>query len=251
MSTTDPLGEIRARRWFYEFDLPDGTRTLSGLPAGVESVHTTRRVMLDAALDHAGARDCSGLTAVDLACHQGWFALHLARRNFASILGVDARAGHLEDAALMARVLGIPTFATRRLDIEAAAAADIGEHDLTLMLGVLYHLENPVRALRLARAVTRRLLVIETQVVPHMHGLIEWGAEPRPLQGVFGVVDETPERHAGEASLHGICLAPSAPTLHWMLGRVGFGRVVQIIPPWYGYQQLVRGSRVMFAAFVE
>jgi hypothetical protein len=55
-----------------------------------------------------------------------------------------------------------------RLDIEEARAAEIGTHDVTLMLGLLYHLENPVRALRLARAVTRRVLVIESQVVPHL-----------------------------------------------------------------------------------
>jgi tRNA (mo5U34)-methyltransferase len=251
VSGADLLREVRSRRWFYEFELPDGTRTASHLPAGVEAIHQTRRVMLDAALDHFGARDCAGLTAVDLACHQGWFALHLARRNFASILGVDARAEHLEDAQLMARTLGIATFATRRLDLEAAVATDIGVHDVTLMLGVLYHLENPVRALRLARAVTRGGLVIETQVVPHLQGMVEWGAEPRPVQGVFGVVDETAECHASEASLHGICLAPSAATLQWLLGRVGFRRIVRILAPPGGYDQLVRGSRVMFAAFVE
>src|SRR6476469_8553155 len=157
------LEAIRARPWFYEFALPDGTRTTSHLPPGVEKIHETRLALLDQALDASVGRDCSRLTAVDLACHQGWFAMQLARRNFRSILGVDARDEHLADARLMAEVLGVKTFRTLKADLEAAQAADIGVHDVTLMLGLLYHLENPVRALRLARAVTRRTLVIETQ----------------------------------------------------------------------------------------
>jgi len=51
MSETALLERVRARQWFYEFELPDGTRTRSALPAGVEAIHTTRLAMLDAVLD--------------------------------------------------------------------------------------------------------------------------------------------------------------------------------------------------------
>jgi tRNA (mo5U34)-methyltransferase len=247
------LEAIRARPWFYEFVLPDGTRTKSHLPAGVEKIHETRLALLEQALDASLGRDCAALTAVDLACHQGWFAMHLAKRNFRSILGVDARDEHLADARLMAGVLGATAFRTRKLDIEDARAEDIGVHDVTLMLGLLYHLENPVRALRLARAVTRRMMVIETQVVPHMSGMVDWGSWQfqRPMVGAFGIIDETEETHASEASMHGICLAPSIEALAWLLKRVGFRRVERLLPPPDGYEQLVAQKRVMFAAHVE
>jgi hypothetical protein len=247
------LERVRARPWFYEFALPDGTRTESYLPKGVERIHETRLLLLERALDAAFGRDCSALTAVDLACHQGWFAMQLAKRNFRSILGVDARDEHLADAALIAEALGVKTFRTRKADLEEARAADIGVHDVTLMLGLLYHLENPVRVLRLARAVTRRMLVIETQVVPHMSGMVDWGSWrfQRPMVGAFGVIDETEETHAPEASMHGICLAPSIETLEWLLKRVGFARVERLVPPPDGYEQLVARKRAMFAAHVE
>ena len=245
------LERIRARPWFYEFELPDGTRTKSHLPPGVERIHDTRRLLLDQALDRAIGRDASQLTAVDLACHQGWVALHIAKRCFRSILGVDARVEHLADARLMAEVLGVPAFRTQKADLEEARAADIGVHDVTLMLGLLYHLENPVRVLRLARAVTRKVLVIETQVVPHMSGIVDWGSWrfQRPMVGAFGIIDETAETHASEASVHGICLAPSIETLEWLLKRVGFARVERLVPPPDGYEQLVAQKRVMFAAY--
>ena len=247
------LDRVRAREWFYEFDLPDGTRTRSTLPPGVERIHHTRLAMLEAALDRAVGRDCAALTAVDLACHQGWFALHLAKRGFKSILAADARPQHLADAQLMADVLGVRTLRTQRLDIEEARAEEIGVHDVTLMLGLLYHLENPVRALRLARAVTRRVMVIESQVVPHLTGMVDWGSWrfQRPMVGCFGIIDETDETHAPEAAIRGICLAPSLPALEWLLKRVGFARVERLQPPPDGHEQLVGQKRAMFAAHVD
>ena len=253
MAETALLERVRSRQWFYEFDLPDGTRTRSALPPGVEAIHTTRLAMLEALLDRVVGRNAAGLTALDLACHQGWFALHLARRGFDSILAVDARPEHLADAQLMADVLGVKTLTPLQLDIEDARPADLGTHDVTLMLGLLYHLENPVRALRLARAVTRKTLVIESQVVPHLSGMIDWGSWrfQRPMVGNFGIVDESDETHAPEASVRGICLAPSIEALAWLLKRVGFARVERLMPPPGGHEQLVGEKRAMFAAHVE
>ena len=247
------LERVRAREWFYEFDLPDGTRTRSTLPPGVERIHQTRLAMLEAALDRAVGRDCAALTAVDLACHQGWFALQLAKRGFKSILAADVRPQHLADAQLMADVLGVRTLRTQRVDIEEARAEEIGVHDVTLMLGLLYHLENPVRALRLARAVTRRVMVIESQVVPHLSGMVDWGSWrfQRPMVGCFGIIDESEETHAPEAAIRGICLAPSLPALEWLLHRVGFARVERLPPPPDGHEQLVGQKRAMFAAHVD
>jgi hypothetical protein len=253
MAEPATLERVRSRPWFYEFDLPDGTRTRCTLPAGVEKIHAMRLEMMERALDASVGRDCSTLTAVDLACHQGWFALHLARRRFQSILAVDARAEHLADAQLMADVLGVRTLKPLQLDIEDARAEQIGQHDVTLMLGLLYHLENPVRALRLARAVTRRVLLIESQVVPNLSGTVDWGSWQfqRHMVGSFGIIDETEETHAPEASVRGICLAPSIPALEWLLKRVGFARVERLLPPPDGHEQLVGHKRAMFAAHVE
>lgn len=247
------LEQVRSRKWFYEFELPDGTRTESYVPRGVEGVHTTRLAMLEEALERRFGKDLSGLTAVDLACHEGWFAFHLAQRGATPVLGLDVRPSHVTDAALMARAMGIGTFSARVLDIENASAEEVGTHDVTLMLGLLYHLENPVRALRLARAVTRKALYIETQVVPHMSGVVDWGSYvfQRRMVGVFGIVDEIGETHAPEAGTGGICLAPSIESLEWMLKKVGFGTVERLTPPPDGYEQHVAQKRVMFAAYVD
>ena len=253
MADAGLLQQVRARQWFYEFELPDGTRTPSYLPPGVEKIHTTRLALMEQALDAALGSDVSRLSAVDLACHQGWFAMHLARRGFREVVGVDGRDHHLADASLVARALGMRNFRTLRADLEDAKPADIGEFDVTLMLGLLYHLENPVRMLRLARAVTRRLMLIESQVVPNLSGVVDWGSHhfQRHMVGAFGIIDETEEGHGNETGIRGICLAPSIEALEWLLKRVGFARVERLLPPPDGYEQLVNHKRAMFAAHVE
>jgi hypothetical protein len=109
-----------------------------------------------------------------------------------------------------------------------------------------------VRALRLARAVTRRVFVIETQVVPHFEGHVDWGSSAfqRPLKGIFGIVDETGESGGPETGMHGICLAPSLPGLAWLLRRVGFENVTHVLAPETGNEQFVRHRRAMFSATV-
>jgi len=43
-----------------------------------------------------------------------------------------------------------------------------------------------------------------------MSGVVDWGAYTfqRHMVGAFGIIDETEETHAPEASTPGICLAP-------------------------------------------
>ena len=53
----------------------------------------------------------------------------------------------------------------RIVDFYDLPAEGLGQFDYTLFLGVLYHVEDPMRCLRQVAAVTREMCVIETQVV--------------------------------------------------------------------------------------
>jgi tRNA (mo5U34)-methyltransferase len=253
MTPSEALAQVRARQWFYEFDLPDGTTTPSYLPPGVAKIHSTRLEMLWRALAPLAAAGWPALTAVDVACHQGFFASHLARKGCRDVLAVDARPEHIADTALIGALYGLPNLRTAQVDINRLDPATLGTFDVTLMLGLLYHVENPVGTMRLARALTRRACVIETQVVPNMTGVVDWGAYTfqRPMIGSFAIIDETDETHAPEASTTGICLCPSYDALVWVLRKVGFARVERIAPPADAYEQLAAGKRVMVIAYVD
>ena len=240
------------RPWFYPLTLPDGRSLPSTHDGRVDAVHTTRARMLDAFLADKFGADRSNLSAVDIACHQGWFSLQLARAGFGRVDAVDTRAEHVADAALLAKIYNFPAIRPRQRDVFARAPQVDGVHDLVLMFGLLYHLENPVGALRVARSLARTACVIETQVVPHLSGMVDWGSYEyvRPLKGCFGIIDEVDETHAPEASVTGVCLAPSTEGLLWLLRAVGFRDAYVLPVPADGYEQLRHGKRVMVAALV-
>ena len=253
MDSRSALAATRDRQWFYEFDLPDGTTTTSYLPDEVRGIHTTRLAMLWAALAPITARTpWESLTAVDIACHQGFFATHLARRKCRRVLAIDARADHLADTALMGDVFGLDNLTTLQADVDTLDTGALGTFDIALMLGLLYHIENPVGALRRARALTRGALVVETQVTPNMTGIVDWGSQlyQRDIVGSFGLIDETRDTDDAESSVHGICVVPSYEALVWLLRAVGFARVERVEPPVGAYEQLRSGKRVMVVAHV-
>jgi len=242
-----------SRDWFYAFELPTGERTRCYLAPEVARIHDTRRAMMAAALAaHFGAAPRTGARAIDLACHEGWFAQQAVEMGFGEVLGVDARQAHVDDARLAAEACAVPGLRFERADVHALDAAALGRYDLVLCLGLLYHLENPVGALRQARALTADggLCLVETQVAPNLSGPLDYGHHTfvKPMMGSFAVVDETDETHGPETSTTGICLVPSVEALLWILRKVGFARADVLPVPDEGYEQLRYGKRVMVAA---
>ncbi len=252
LTQQESIATVAARPWFYEFDLPDGQRTKSYLPAGVSQIHTTRLEMLLSALAPVVQGDWAGNSIIDVACHQGYFASHLARKGSA-VLAIDARPEHIADTELIARAYGLTNLTAAKHDINELRPGDLGQFDVSLMLGLLYHIENPVGAIRLARALTRKVCVIETQVVPNMTGIVDWGSYQfqRPMVASFGIIDETAETHAPEASTTGICITPSYEALLFMMKKLGFTRVERVAVPAGGYEQLASGKRVMVVGYVD
>lgn len=246
------IEQAHARQWFYAYELPDGSTTPTSHGSDIQAIHDTRWRMLDRCVGERLGADRGGLTALDLASHQGWFAVQLARAGFGRVLGIDARASHVEDSSLIRDIYGLDQLAFRQGDVHALDAQDPGAFDLVLMLGLLYHLENPVGALRACRELCRGLCIIETQIVPGMTGFVDYGSYRfvRPLKGSFGIIDETGETHGPEASITGICLVPSLEALVWILHKVGFARVDVLQPPEDAYEQLKYHKRVMVAAQV-
>jgi hypothetical protein len=244
--------ELRAHHWLYPFELPDGevVQTIEGGTWNI--LHTTRSRMMDAVLERTFAAGLAGLTAIDLACNQGYFGMQLARRGCKRVLGVDARQVLVDQARLMATVIGLENYAATRADIHELDPAALGRFDVVLVLGLLYHLENPIGAIRTAHALTGRVCFIETQLMPPAApGPIDWGSErvKKPVHGAFGVIDETHEVDCPLASMRGISLVPSLEALVWIMQAVGFKQVTVLPPPADGWEQLVSGKRAMVAGF--
>jgi len=246
------IEQAHARQWFYSYPLPDGSTTPTYHGSDIKAIHDTRWQMLETCLDERLGTAVENLTALDLASHQGWFAWQMAMKGFSSVLGIDARESHVSDSTLIRDIYGLDQLAFEQGDIHSQNAAQRGQFDVVLMLGLLYHLENPVGALRTCRELCKNLCIIETQIVPGMTGYVDYGSYQyvRPLKGSFGIIDETEETHGPEASITGVCLVPSLDALLWLLRKVGFSDVAVLQPPDGAYEQLRFHKRVMVAAQV-
>ena len=180
------IEQAQTREWFYADELPDGSVTPTYHGIDIQAIHDTRWHMLRDCLDQRFSGDRSDLSALDLASHQGWFAVKMAQAGFGRVQGIEARRSHVDDSSLIADIYGLPGLSFRQGDIHALDAQGLGAFDVVLMMGLLYHLENPVGALRTCRALCRNLCLIETQIVPGMSGWVDYGGYQyvRPLKAV-------------------------------------------------------------------
>lgn len=111
------------------------------------------------ALDLVRSRaDLNGLRVLDLACCHGAFATAFADAG-ANVLGIEGRQGNLDHA---------PSGSARYElgDVRDLSAERHGTHDVTLCLGILYHLgvEDALRLFVAMREVTERFAVIDTHI---------------------------------------------------------------------------------------
>jgi tRNA (mo5U34)-methyltransferase len=239
----DELDSVKQQKWFYEFTLPDGTKTESYLPEFARQIHLTREKALRRYLGTL-ARDC--ITALDISCHEGFFSLVL-REYFNHVIGVDKNAESLDKANQIAKLLGHPDIIFNNSSFEDWA--EDRNADFVLCFGLLYHVENPIQILRKLALLAKKAVCIETQVLPYnLSGSIEDGSYlwQRELNGLFGLcVDYS---HRTEGGLTDLALVPSRQALEFLLKQFGFKIVNFYNPEPSDYEQFVRGHRVVVYA---
>lgn len=101
----------------------------------------------------------AGLRVLDLACRMGAFSVCLAEAG-AMLLGIEGRAENFY------RIPATPNARFNLGDVRDLSAAQHGWWDVTLCLGILYHLEaeDAVRLLRAMREVTKGFAVVDTHI---------------------------------------------------------------------------------------
>ena len=247
VTPNDKLEAVKNRSWFYEFELPDGSRTTPDIPEAVRQVHSSRLTKLREVIA-ARAPDAAELTAVDFASHEGFFSLELAR-HFKSVRGLEFAVESAEGARLMTDVLGVSNVSYEIADLTRCGYRREWEADFVLCYGLLYHLENPVEVIRLATQLARQHILIETQIFPYdISGMIEDGHYrwQRGVHGVFSLsTDYAGQREGGSTN---VALVPSLNALTHLLTAFGFGDI-EVLPALADdYEQFSRKSRVVVYA---
>lgn len=194
-----------------------------------ESLNSSRWAVVSALL--SGLKEPLGLrTAVDVGCGLGYFSGLLQSAGL-QVSAVDGRAENVEEARRR-----LPQITFQQCDAEDAALQKLGTFDLVFCFGLLYHLENPLLAIRHLCAMTGRLLLVEGVIFP--------GDEP-----IMGLVDEGPTEDQG---LNHFAFYPTEACLQKMLYRAGFRFVYRfaLMPehPEYHSGLHTRKIRTMVAA---
>jgi FkbM family methyltransferase len=144
--------------------------------------------------------------ALDAGCGVGFFAQTLTELGLET-RGFDGRFENVVEARKR-----FPQIAFEHGDIESAEIAALGTFDLVLCFGLLYHLENPMRAIRHLRALAGTGLLIESMCVPGNDARMILREEPSQI----------------DQSLTDMAFYPSEPCLVKMLYRAGFAHVYRV-----------------------
>jgi tRNA (mo5U34)-methyltransferase len=141
-----------------------------------QGVFTPGRNLVAEIADFAGLpRDLRGLRILDIGAWHGCFSFECERRGAREVVALttedDAWSGFSELARITSsRVVRRLPGTVYRLD-----PGELGQFDLVLFFGVLYHLRYPLLAIDNIRNICRGTVLIETHTVDH-----GWLKERRP-----------------------------------------------------------------------
>jgi tRNA (mo5U34)-methyltransferase len=241
---------ITEPRWMYEFDLGEGVKTPL-VAEELRSIHETRAEMLFQEIDRRYPGGLSGFRCLDVACNEGYFS-HLLYQRGAQVTGIDIRPFNIERALAVREIYG---FDPDRLQFKVCdffALPDEGEeYEIVLFLGLLYHLENPMLAIRQLHKNTRSLCAIETQLTRQQNPISSgWGQTGvfLELPASLAIHRETDADGNNTASFHTLSFIPNSAAVHLMLETAGFQQTSQAAPlPGMNPQYLANDRGIFFA----
>jgi FkbM family methyltransferase len=159
-----------------------------------------------ARLEHLASLEIpvEGKTVLDVGCGVGHLSGFFAERG-ARVVCVDARPENI--ARLHSLYPGREAYVA---NVEFDRLSELGRFEIVFCYGLLYHVENPIAALRNMASCCGELLLLETVVTDY----------PRP---VFELVDEPPATK--NQAVSGFGCRPSPAFVAMALSRMGFSFV--------------------------
>lgn len=142
-------------KWYHSIDLGQGIVT----PGQGDTAAVLRTLGMPERLD--------GLSVLDIGAWDGFYSFEAERRGAARVLATDdfcwggpgwgTKAGFdLAHEAFNSRV------ESKEIPVLEISPDTVGQFDLVLFLGVLYHMRHPLLALERVASVTKRQLILET-----------------------------------------------------------------------------------------
>jgi 2-polyprenyl-3-methyl-5-hydroxy-6-metoxy-1,4-benzoquinol methylase len=200
------------------------------LPYGLSTRGEGESTRVDSLVRHAfpALRDVYGGTlagkrVLDVACNCGGFSIAAANAGAEHVLGFDIVERYIEQASFLRDALGLDQAEFRLLSVDEVTPETTGTFDVTLCLGILYHLEDPVGGMRQLAAVTDHAMLVDTNITggrftkkPLWHMNF-----PAPTQDKGATGDWRHETRVAQ-------FTPTATAVEALLGFLGFTRVTRL-----------------------
>jgi 2-polyprenyl-3-methyl-5-hydroxy-6-metoxy-1,4-benzoquinol methylase len=204
--------------WHYAFRFEGGldftTRHLRPGPLTDDPHRVLQRFrhFMPSVVEAAGG-SLAGKRVLDIGCNSGFWSIQCALLG-AEVVGFDARAELIEQANLIRSITGADNVRYEVLDFWDMTSEKLGQFDVVLNLGILYHLAEPLRALQRTRAMARDIILLDTTINSSADSILRmrW-EEPLDIRDAFtaGVVAHPSKsaielmlRHIGVSSFHEI-----------------------------------------------
>lgn len=254
MSKAELEAEIeRLAPFHHKLELPHGLSTF--LPGKMRREIEKTRVSnlikhaFPPLLDACGG-SLEGKRVLDVACNCGGFSFAAAEQGAEHVLGFDVVDHYLEQAALIQRANAAERVEFRKLDIEKLDPNDIGHFDVTFCFGILYHLENPVLAMKKLADVSSDIMLVDTTVMKD--NLLE-RLRKRPLWAMNFPAAANRDSEDSSTSLwraeQRVQFKPNVEGVVQLLKFLGFSSVERIKPTVSGLEKrFYQGRRVAFLA---
>jgi tRNA (mo5U34)-methyltransferase len=147
----DRSRELSEKGWYHSFELPDGT-----IIDGVNPLPRLRERFASFPIP----ADLRGKRLLDIGAWDGWFSFEAERRG-AAVTAIDCvEAPHFIE--LQRKLASKVDY--RILEIYELPDAGLGRFDIVFLLGVLYHLRHPLRALEIVCSLATDVAVVESFV---------------------------------------------------------------------------------------
>jgi tRNA (mo5U34)-methyltransferase len=244
---SQPELEAEVRRlgpFHHGVDLPHGVSTQSRETIrGKGEFNRMRDLQVGAwptIVEHFGG-SLAGQRVLDVGCNCGGFSVRAARDGAEYVLGVDVVDRYIEQAGFIKRALELDALDFRVLGIEDIDRDQLGSFDVTLFFGLLFHLENPVPAMRRLASVTDRMMVVDTN--------IDKGRRPLWRMKVVGAPNpDNPSTSLWRPEEGAIQLMPTQSALERLLNFLGFATVTRLEPHPDQARRYHNGTRATFVA---
>lgn len=160
--------------WFHNYTLPDGTRTIPLDKPAPAWGYDNPKIMVEE-IAKLLPENGNGQWMLDIACNAGYAGNFFAQRGYV-VHGFDNNPLHIAQSQWASEQLGVKhasAFWEIRDFKEFRPMAHDMLYDVVLMLGFLYHTEDPVIALKRAASWTTKYLVLETDTSELKGSVIE------------------------------------------------------------------------------